>query len=224
MRRLRTEFELFQSITEPVKKKCPKCGKLKLRRLFGTGAAVVFKGSGFYQTDYRSESYKKGAEKDKPASESKTESKSESKSESNQKHRLTADSKPQEREEIDEEEVAGGGQRPRSIEWPNTSTFVTFRNTALRRGYSSRPMCCRCSACCFLAGTHFRSSPLYWVENVIIGAINVLKMITCDPDLKQIANHWAGLVPAANADEIRKSLDKLKSDVRLACTTARRFL
>jgi putative FmdB family regulatory protein len=78
-------FELFQSISEPVQKKCPQCGKLKLRRLFGTGAAVVFKGSGFYQTDYRSDSYKKAAEKDKPASESKSESKSdksESKSES----------------------------------------------------------------------------------------------------------------------------------------------
>jgi putative FmdB family regulatory protein len=58
------EFELFQSITEPVKRKCPACGKPKLRRLFGTGAAVVFKGSGFYQTDYRSDSYKKAAEKD----------------------------------------------------------------------------------------------------------------------------------------------------------------
>src|SRR4051812_8902342 len=78
------EFELFQSISEPVQKKCPQCGKLKLRRLFGTGAAVVFKGSGFYQTDYRSDSYKKAAEKDKPASESKSEGKSdksESKSE-----------------------------------------------------------------------------------------------------------------------------------------------
>jgi putative FmdB family regulatory protein len=53
------EFELFQGINDPVQRKCPKCGKLKLRRLFGTGAAVVFKGSGFYQTDYRSESYKK---------------------------------------------------------------------------------------------------------------------------------------------------------------------
>jgi len=64
------EFELFQSINDPVKRKCPDCGKLKLRRLFGTGAAVVFKGSGFYQTDYRSESYKKAAEKDKkPSSE-----------------------------------------------------------------------------------------------------------------------------------------------------------
>jgi putative FmdB family regulatory protein len=64
------EFELFQSISEPVRRKCPDCSKLKLRRLFGTGAAVVFKGSGFYQTDYRSESYKKAAEKDKkPSSE-----------------------------------------------------------------------------------------------------------------------------------------------------------
>lgn len=63
------EFELFQSITEPVKRKCPECGKPKLRRLFGTGAAVVFKGSGFYQTDYRSDSYKKGAEKETKSSD-----------------------------------------------------------------------------------------------------------------------------------------------------------
>jgi putative FmdB family regulatory protein len=62
------EFELFQSITEPVQRKCPECGKLKLRRLFGTGAAVVFKGSGFYQTDYRSESYKERAKADKESS------------------------------------------------------------------------------------------------------------------------------------------------------------
>jgi putative FmdB family regulatory protein len=70
-------FELFQAISEPVKKKCPECGKPKLRRLFGTGAAVVFKGSGFYQTDYRSDSYKKAAEKDKPAAEPKGDSKPE---------------------------------------------------------------------------------------------------------------------------------------------------
>ncbi len=76
-------FELFQSISEPVKRKCPDCKKQKLRRLFGTGAAVMFKGSGFYQTDYRSESYKKAAAADtKPAGESssKSESKPESKS------------------------------------------------------------------------------------------------------------------------------------------------
>jgi putative FmdB family regulatory protein len=65
------DFELFQSITESAKKKCPECGKQKLRRLFGTGAAIMFKGSGFYKTDYRSESYKKRAEADKPATDSK---------------------------------------------------------------------------------------------------------------------------------------------------------
>ena len=58
------KFELFQSISDPLQRKCPQCKKLKLRRLFGTGAAVVFKGSGFYQTDYRSDSYKKAASAD----------------------------------------------------------------------------------------------------------------------------------------------------------------
>ena len=82
-------FELFQSISEPVKKKCPVCTKQKLRRLFGTGAAVVFKGSGFYQTDYRSDSYKKAAESDKPASESKSEGTSDS-----NKSDSTSQSKP----------------------------------------------------------------------------------------------------------------------------------
>jgi len=90
------KFELFQSISEPVQKKCPDCSKMKLRRLFGTGAAVVFKGSGFYQTDYRSENYKKAAEKDKPASESKSEGKSESKSSSDSKStsKSKSDKKP----------------------------------------------------------------------------------------------------------------------------------
>ncbi len=57
-------FELFQSITANAKRKCPACGRLKLRRLFGTGGAIVFKGSGFYKTDYRSEAYKKAAAAD----------------------------------------------------------------------------------------------------------------------------------------------------------------
>ncbi|HWA99369.1 MAG TPA: zinc ribbon domain-containing protein, partial [Pirellulales bacterium] len=50
--------------------KCPACKKKKLRRKIGAGAAIVFKGSGFYQTDYRSESYKKAASSDKPAEKS----------------------------------------------------------------------------------------------------------------------------------------------------------
>jgi putative FmdB family regulatory protein len=59
-------FELFQSIKAPSVRKCPECGKLKVKRLIGIGAGVIFKGSGFYQTDYRSDSYRKAAEKDKP--------------------------------------------------------------------------------------------------------------------------------------------------------------
>ncbi|MEA1950777.1 MAG: zinc ribbon domain-containing protein [Planctomycetota bacterium] len=61
------EFELFQSIKAEPETKCPECGKKKLRRLIGPGAAVIFKGSGFYQTDYRSKSYQKGAEAAKKA-------------------------------------------------------------------------------------------------------------------------------------------------------------
>lgn len=63
------KFEEFQLISDKQLKKCPKCKKSKLRRLFGTGAAVVFKGSGFYQTDYRSEAYKKDAQADKSAAD-----------------------------------------------------------------------------------------------------------------------------------------------------------
>jgi putative FmdB family regulatory protein len=61
-------FDEFQSMSDPVLKKCPQCKKQKLRRLFGTGAAVLFKGSGFYETDYRSESYKSAAKADQESS------------------------------------------------------------------------------------------------------------------------------------------------------------
>lgn len=61
-------FDEFQSMSEPALKKCPQCKKSKLRRVFGTGAAILFKGSGFYQTDYRSESYKSAAKADQESS------------------------------------------------------------------------------------------------------------------------------------------------------------
>ena len=64
------EFELFQSMkAEPVKK-CPSCGKAKAKRLIGTGAGLLFKGSGFYITDYRSDSYNKSASADTSSSSS----------------------------------------------------------------------------------------------------------------------------------------------------------
>ena len=58
------EFEEFQYIKDAPLKKCPSCKKNKLRRLIGGGAAIVFRGSGFYQTDYRSDSYRNAAKAD----------------------------------------------------------------------------------------------------------------------------------------------------------------
>jgi len=68
------EFEEFQSITAPPLRKCPKCGKGKLVRLIGTGAGVIFKGSGFYETDYRSEGYKKAAKEAEGGAKTETKS------------------------------------------------------------------------------------------------------------------------------------------------------
>ena len=71
------EFEAFESIKADPQKTCPNCQQDTLRRKLGPGAAVIFKGSGFYQTDYRSESYKKAAKADTsagPGSEGKSKS------------------------------------------------------------------------------------------------------------------------------------------------------
>ena len=59
------EFEQFQTIKARPIRRCPKCGKTALKRLIGVGAGVIFRGSGFYQTDYRSESYKKAEKGEK---------------------------------------------------------------------------------------------------------------------------------------------------------------
>src|SRR3982074_3609849 len=69
-------FEVFQSMRDEPLKECPKeyCrlpkwGHGKVKRLLGTGAGLIFKGSGFYTTDYRSPSYKEGAKKESSAKE-----------------------------------------------------------------------------------------------------------------------------------------------------------
>lgn len=76
------EFEKFQSITAEPVKLCPECKKRKVRRKISTGAGILFKGGGFYETDYRSKNYSEAAKKDaeatKPA-EAKSESKPDSK-------------------------------------------------------------------------------------------------------------------------------------------------
>ncbi len=69
------EFEQFQSINARPLRKCPSCSKRGLKRLIGAGAGIIFRGSGFYETDYRSESYKKAAESEKNATSKNTEKK-----------------------------------------------------------------------------------------------------------------------------------------------------
>ena len=61
--------EVFQSMKDSRKKTCPQC-KGKVRRLISGGAGLIFKGSGFYITDYRSEGYKSAAKKDSPGASS----------------------------------------------------------------------------------------------------------------------------------------------------------
>jgi putative FmdB family regulatory protein len=67
-------IEIFHSMSEPARKKCPACGKQKLERLMGAGAGFIFKGSGFYITDYRSDDYKAKAKADSEGSAPKSSS------------------------------------------------------------------------------------------------------------------------------------------------------
>ncbi len=81
------QFELFQQMTAPVKRKCHVCKENKLERLIGIGAGVLFKGGGFYETEYRSEGYKKDAKKEKESISSSSEK---SKDSSKKKNKKTA--------------------------------------------------------------------------------------------------------------------------------------
>jgi putative FmdB family regulatory protein len=88
-------FELFQSITAKPLKKCAGCGRQTAKRLIGTGAGIIFKGSGFYQTDYRSDGYKKAAKADTESSSgTKTDKPAESPKPAVEKSPPAKDSKP----------------------------------------------------------------------------------------------------------------------------------
>jgi len=93
-------WELFQQMKDNPKRKCPECGRMRAKRLIGPGAGIIFKGSGFYQTDYRSQSYKDDAKADKQAQKSESEksssdsSSSKSESQSNAKSDTKSDAKP----------------------------------------------------------------------------------------------------------------------------------
>jgi len=69
------KFEKFQSISAAPIRKCPFCNENKVRRLIGMGSGLIFKGSGFYATDYRSDSYKKSAKSESAPAAGKGDSK-----------------------------------------------------------------------------------------------------------------------------------------------------
>jgi putative FmdB family regulatory protein len=89
------QFEKFQSITAAPIKKCPHCGKNRVKRLIGTGAGLIFKGGGFYETDYRSEAYKSAAKADTASAPAAKETGSSSTSGSDSAAKTTTDSKPE---------------------------------------------------------------------------------------------------------------------------------
>jgi putative FmdB family regulatory protein len=132
------EFELFQQMSDSPKRKCPKCGKAKLQRLIGTGAGIIFKGGGFYETDYRSDNYKKSAEADKKAAEPKPEPKADSKSDTKSENKneskteSKSDAKPESKSESKPERVASKSAARRS----NAKAAAPKRGLARKSGRS----------------------------------------------------------------------------------------
>jgi putative FmdB family regulatory protein len=106
------EFEAYESIKADPQTVCPECTETTLRRKIGAGAAILFKGSGFYQTDYRSESYKKGAAADKSSESKSSESKS---SESKSSESKSSESKSSESKSSDT------SSKPKSEAKPSSS-------------------------------------------------------------------------------------------------------
>jgi putative FmdB family regulatory protein len=99
------QFERFQSIMAPPVKRCPECGKAKVRRLISTGAGLIFKGSGFYITDYRDKSYKDSAKADSGGGETKSDSGGDAKP-AETKAETKAESKPAESKNAEPKPVA----------------------------------------------------------------------------------------------------------------------
>lgn len=125
-------FELFQSMKDSAKRKCPKCGKNALERLIGTGAAILFKGSGFYETDYRSESYKKSAdaEKSTASTDSKADSKSDAKSDA--KSDTKPDTKSESKQDAKPESKSPPRSSPAKADKP-TSSKSTSKHSKRRK-------------------------------------------------------------------------------------------
>lgn len=85
-------FELFQRMTESPRKRCPRC-KGKVQRLIGKGAGIIFKGSGFYETDYKKKTGGETAGKEKSQGDSKSGKKENSEASSSSKETKSSTTK-----------------------------------------------------------------------------------------------------------------------------------
>jgi putative FmdB family regulatory protein len=112
-------FEQFQSMTAAPLRKCPECGKTALKRLIGTGAAIIFKGSGFYQTDYRSDSYKASEKAETESAKPKTDGDTKPKAEPVKAETTTTKPEP--------------AQKSEPAPKPDTSKSDTPRKSSKRR-------------------------------------------------------------------------------------------
>jgi putative FmdB family regulatory protein len=100
------EFEKFQSMSSEPVKVCPKCGKRKVKRLIGTGAGLIFKGSGFYITDYRDKGYSDKAKAESGAASGTSESKGDAKPAESKEAKPAATETPAPKVEAPKKEVA----------------------------------------------------------------------------------------------------------------------
>lgn len=125
------QFEKFQSITAAPVRKCPKCGKNKVERLISAGAGLIFKGSGFYITDYRDSSYTEKAKADSGSGETKSD-KGDSKSTGGDGKPSTGDAKPAAKAESSSSE-SSSSSKPESKPAPSAGKSKGGKESGKKR-------------------------------------------------------------------------------------------
>jgi putative FmdB family regulatory protein len=128
-------FEHFQSMKDAVLRTCPACKKKTLERLIGTGAALIFKGAGFYQTDYRSESYKAREKADAAPSADTAASSDAKKDQSGAESATKSEAKPGTKSETKQSAPSSGGS---DGETKHTRTSVA-RGTTSKVAAKAKP-------------------------------------------------------------------------------------
>ncbi len=138
------EFEEFQSIKADPIAVCPKCRRKKVERKIGMGGAVIFKGGGFYETDYRSEGYKSAADAEKKASEAKAETKPDEKpapgseSKSGRTPAGRPEAKSESKSESKSEATPQGKPEPKADSKPDAAAAAENKRIEARATHQSR--------------------------------------------------------------------------------------